>query len=606
MQTAFVDLQNHRNKYEQLLEKVFDGNQRNLSVVPAPLRSNMEKISQNWIDYDKSISNILNSRQSIYALKEAIEKLESVTEKLVSYGDEILTILVKKNVNSQQLNIATRQLIIIQRIKSQLGQILYFNNFKINSIKDLAQDMEHLGVLVKGLSEGDSVLNIRKLTDSEGRKKLIELATFYRSTKKYTDVIQTASPKLLKVYQSIQQIQVDSKKMLEEGEILISSVDAFGNRLKLLKIVAFILGGLALGVILILGYLMSRNSQRRLNSTNETNRRNQKAILRLLDEMTNLAEGDLTVHATVTEDITGAIADSVNYSIDALRSLVTTINQTAVKLSSAAEDTQGIAQRFAGASSHQAKEIAVATAAITEMAESIEQVSKNGLTSARVAKKAVQIAHKGATAVSRTKDGMGTIREQIQETSKRIKRLGESSQEIGDIVSLINEIADQTNILALNAAIQASTAGEAGRGFAVVADEVQRLAERSSNATKQIEMLVKTIQSDTKEAVSSMEQSTANVVAGAKLSENAGVALAEIETVSNQLAAIINSISQSAKQQSSAAANITNTMNVIQEITIQTSDGTAETANSVGNLTGLASKLRQSVSGFKLPASTDN
>jgi len=221
-----------------------------------------------------------------------------------------------------------------------------------------------------------------------------------------------------------------------------------------------------------------------------------------------------------------------------------------------------------------------------------------------VAKKAVQIAHKGATAVSRTKDGMGTIREQIQETSKRIKRLGESSQEIGDIVSLINEIADQTNILALNAAIQASTAGEAGRGFAVVADEVQRLAERSSNATKQIEMLVKTIQSDTKEAVSSMEQSTSNVVAGAKLSENAGIALAEIETVSNQLAALINSISQSAKQQSSAAANITNTMNVIQEITIQTSDGTAETANSVANLTGLASELRQSVAGFKLPNST--
>jgi twitching motility protein PilJ len=237
------------------------------------------------------------------------------------------------------------------------------------------------------------------------------------------------------------------------------------------------------------------------------------------------------------------------------------------------------------------------------MAVSIAEVSKNATESEQVATGAVETARKGAETVQATIKGMDTIREQIQETSKRIKRLGESSQEIGDIVSLIDDIADQTNILALNAAIQASSAGEAGRGFAVVADEVQRLAERSANATRQIEALVKTIQADTNEAVISMEQSTSNVVAGAKLALDAGDALDEIEGVSHQLAELIQSISQSARQQTAVSVSVTNTMNVIQEITMQTSDGTNEVADSIGNLTDLATELQKSVAGFKLPES---
>ena len=260
---------------------------------------------------------------------------------------------------------------------------------------------------------------------------------------------------------------------------------------------------------------------------------------------------------------------------------------------------------LAEASDHQAQQITAASSAINEMAVSIEEVSKNSVETSKMAAQSVEIASKGGDTVRRTIQGMDTIREQIQETSKRIKRLGESSQEIGDIVELINDIADQTNILALNAAIQAAIqaamAGEAGRGFAVVADEVQRLAERSSNATKQIEALVKTIQTDTNEAVISMEQSTAGVVSGAKLAVDAGDALVEIENVSNRLADLITTISENAKQQSNAATNISDTMNVIQEITTQTSAGTNETAASIGNLAELANDLRKSVSGFKLP-----
>jgi twitching motility protein PilJ len=331
----------------------------------------------------------------------------------------------------------------------------------------------------------------------------------------------------------------------------------------------------------------------------------QAAILRLLDELADLADGDLTVTTTVSEDFTGAIADSVNYTIDQLRQLVSRINKTAVQVSGAAQESQQTALHLAEASDHQAQEIAGASAAINEMAVTIDQVSANAAESALVASKSVSIANNGAKLVQNTIHGMDTIREQIQDTSKRIKRLGESSQEIGDIVSLINDIADQTNILALNAAIQASMAGDAGRGFAVVADEVQRLAERSAGATKQIESLVKTIQTDTNEAVKSMEQTTSEVVGGARLAQDAGVALEEIEGVSANLAELIQNISNAARQQASSAGHISNTMNVIQEITSQTSAGTGATAQAIGDLADMALELRESVAGFTLPDELD-
>lgn len=338
----------------------------------------------------------------------------------------------------------------------------------------------------------------------------------------------------------------------------------------------------------------------RARQIQEENERNQIAILRLLDELGDLAEGDLTVNATVSEDFTGAIADSVNFAIDQLRQLVLVINSTADRVSQSSELTQINAVKLAEASEHQAQEIAGVSAAINEMAVSIDQVSNNATESATVAQRSVVIAYNGAEVVQRSIEGMNVIRDQIQETSKRIKRLGESSQEIGDIVSLINDIADQTNILALNAAIQASMAGEAGRGFAVVADEVQRLAERSANATKQIETLVKTIQADTSEAVISMESTTSEVVKGARLAKDAGEALEMVQSVSNTLADLIQNISQAAQQQAASAGHISNTMNIIQDITSQTSSGTMATARSVGELSEMANALQESVSGFKL------
>ncbi len=332
--------------------------------------------------------------------------------------------------------------------------------------------------------------------------------------------------------------------------------------------------------------------------------RNQEAILRLLDEMSSLADGDLTVQASVTDDITGAIADAVNYAIEALRELVATINETAVQLDGAARQTQAAAGHLAKASIAQSRQVATATDAVTAMATSIEEVSGNAERCSDVARHAVDVSHKGGSAVRRTIDGMNVIRETIQDTSKRIKRLGESSQEIGNIVELINDIAEQTNILALNASIQASMAGEAGRGFAVVADEVQRLAERAGHATRQIEVLVRTIQSDTNEAVVSMERTTTDVVGGALLAENAGAALGEIEDVSNQIAQLVQNISGSARQQAAASSDITRTMQVLREISQQSADNTSATSGAIGRLAELSAQLRRSVSGFRLPQDT--
>jgi twitching motility protein PilJ len=346
----------------------------------------------------------------------------------------------------------------------------------------------------------------------------------------------------------------------------------------------------------------SQAGMRRVASLeSERNRRNQDAILRLLDEMSSLASGDLTVQATVTDDITGAIADSINYAIEALRELVATINDTAMQLDQAARQTQAAAGHLAKASVAQSRQVAAATDAVGAMAASIEEVSGNAERSADVARHAVDVAHKGGDAVRRTIDGMNAIRENIQDTSKRIKRLGESSQEIGNIVELINDIAEQTNILALNASIQASMAGESGRGFAVVADEVQRLAERAGHATRQIEVLVRTIQSDTNEAVVSMERTTTDVVGGALLAENAGAALGEIEGVSNQIAQLVQNISASARQQAATSSHISRTMQVLREISQQTADNTSATSTAIGRLAEMSAQLRKSAAGFRLP-----
>ncbi len=364
---------------------------------------------------------------------------------------------------------------------------------------------------------------------------------------------------------------------------------------------ALVTGALILVLLMIVAYQRAGDFRRAANLQAEQNEQNQQAILRLLDELSSLADGDLTVQATVTDDITGAIADSINYAIEALRDLVTTVNDSSILVDAAAKQTEAASQHLVRASKTQTKQAGAASESIGQVVAAIEEVSGNAERCSDVARHSVDVAHKGGEAVRRNIEGMNTIRETIQDTSKRIKRLGESSQEIGNIVALIEEIAEQTNILALNASIEASRAGEAGRGFAVVADEVQKLAERSSNATKQIEVLVSTIQSDTNEAVVAMERSTTDVVGGSLLAENAGAALVEIEQVSHQIASLVQNISTSSKGQTEAAADISKNMQVLRDISSKAMESTASTSSAIRKLSQLASQLRRTVSGFVLP-----
>jgi twitching motility protein PilJ len=524
---------------------------------------------------------------------------------MLTYSDEVVGVLIKKDSSPRQVYLATRQMMLSQRIKNNLNQVLAGGEAAAAAADRFGRDAALFGRVLEGLLKGSEGLRIEKVTDKEAVAKLREVAMLISAVSDNIAGILELSPELFEVKDAAGLVSGDSERILLTLESFQQKIIAQGEELDLIQLVGVGFGGAAVLLIIIGGILLLKEARKREENALENNRRNQRAILRLLDEMANLADGDLTVHATVTEEITGAIADSVNFTIDALRTLVTTINNTASEVTRSTEKTQQTANELAQASNQQAREIASASAAVTDMAESMLTVSHDADNSVSVAAQSMDIAQKGAQVVRNTIGSMEKIRENIQETSKRIKRLGESSQEIGDIVGLITEIADQTNILALNAAIQASTAGDAGRGFAVVADEVQRLAERAGNATKQIEGLVNTIQADTNEAVKSMEMSTAGVVSGASMAEDAGVALKEIEDVSTELSNLIKGISDSTKQQSKVAMSVSDSMNVIQEITLQTSEGTEETSNSLTALNELSAELGRSVSGFKLPSSID-
>jgi twitching motility protein PilJ len=554
-----------------------------------------------WDRVKANANTIINSQDNVTFMTEVAETLRQSLPELQAEHDAIRNLLEENNAPTNQIAAVVEQIWRLERILRNVDRMLAGGEASMAAADTFNVDASLFGTYLEGLKGGNATLGITRVTDAEAIQSLEEITLLF-------DFVNSSVLEIFETRESLFGARQSSELLLDDSPLLVEALSNLANGINSQTAVrqpnTITIAALAILAALCLAWVgvqTYQGTRRRLNDTANTNERNQNAILRLLDELADLADGDLTTTATVTEDFTGAIADSINYTIDQLRILVSRINETAVNVARASQDSQQTALHLAEASEHQAQEIAGASAAVNEMAVTIDQVSANAAESAAVAERSVSIASNGAKVVQNTIHGMDTIREQIQDTSKRIKRLGESSQEIGDIVSLINDIADQTNILALNAAIQASMAGDAGRGFAVVADEVQRLAERSAAATKQIEALVKTIQNDTNEAVISMEQTTAEVVRGARLAQDAGVALEEIENVSSSLAELIQNISNAARQQASSAGHISNTMNVIQEITSQTSAGTSATAESIGNLADMASDLRESVAGFTLP-----
>ena len=571
----------------------FDRLDASIKRVASLRRSGAPGRSSDWQQLESQASAVLAKRSAVEAVNTAAGALNAAASAVLEGSNELLD---RSGATATMQEFQQRA----DRIRRASARLPAGGD---NAANGISADVAFLRSVVNGLNGEASELDIRPLDDAGKETAIVPLLAPIASLEEQSAALGANIGQLSGLADTQAELAATANNLLESA---FSSSGGTSILPASLSIPWIPLGLIGLAVLLVLGLqvLHSKSAifERAAKEQAEQNERNQQAILRLLDEMGSLADGDLTVEATVTEDITGTIADSFNFAIEELRKLVATVNETALMVDTATKQTENTAAHLAKAADNQAKEINAATESIVSMASSIEEVSGNAERSSDVARHSVEVAHKGGEAVRRTIDGMNAIRETIQETSKLIKRLGESSQEIGNIVELINDIAEQTNILALNASIQASMAGEAGRGFAVVADEVQRLAERSTNATKQIEVLVRTIQTDTNEAVVSMERSTTDVVGGALLAENAGAALDEIEQVSNQIASLVQNISGSARQQAGAAADVTRRTTRLKEIGDQTGKATSATAASIAKLSQLATELRKTVEGFALPA----
>ncbi len=604
---SFAQLEDSKETFDRYLNELREGvPDHDLPPSPEAVKDELSLVESQWSLLGKNADDILVNKDSIIEAQEIVSSVQELVPHLQLLSQEVVDDLEASTADSKQVTAAAEQLMLMERIDKNVARVMKGGEETATAIDQFSRDTDRFGRILNALLKGSKSIGIESVPTQAADTKLKEVVVLFEGLDSLTEQMIDTIPALLPALEVAGELADNSDLVNDATTSLFAAYAESPGRISILGfktgpgMVAFF-GILALLMFLARSYLVLVGERAARDEIKKQNERSQEAILRLLDEMGDLADGDLTVTATVTEDVTGAIADSINYTIEALRSLVTTINQTSESVSSSAQESRATAMHLAEASEHQADQITSASGAIKSIAQTIDQMSSDANESAEVAKHSVEIASNGAETVRRTIHGMDTIREQIQETSKRVKRLGESSQEIGDIVEIIDDIADQTNILALNAAMQAAMAGEAGRGFAVVADEVQRLAERSGNATKQIEALVKTIQADTSEAVSSMESTTKEVVSGAKLAEDAGDALMEIESVSTHIAEVTQKIAGSAEQQSSGATKIEDTMSVIQEITTQTLDGTNQTAASIGMLAGLADELQGSVAGFRLP-----
>ena len=600
---AFDELADTRDVIAGAIDQLRNGNpETDLPPSPASVNDSLSTLEQIWQGIDQQAERILSRSELVPDLADAAGAFATNIPQLQALSDEAVRLMIQTGTPTGQIYLASRQLVLADRMLRRVGEILGGGGAAITAADAFSREAQLFDQVLQGLLRGNEELNIPAVRNEQVLAALAEIQPVYEEVKIDVDTILAGSSDLFEVREAADEIFLDSQELTAQADALADEYSSLGQgRIWPSLIAGIALAAAALLVLFLVGLNLYVAQRRRARETAEVNQRNQEAILRLLDEMSSLADGDLTVEATVTEDVTGAIADSVNFAVEALRDLVSGVNSTARQVAAQAQETEATTTQLAEASEHQAREIRVATDTVNEMAKSFDEMARRSSESAEVAQNSVQIANRGADMVRQTISGMDQIRDQIQDTSKRIKRLGESSQKIGDIVELINGISEQTNVLALNAAIQAASAGGAGRGFAVVADEVQRLAERATNATRRIETLVQTIQSDTSEAVTSMEATTSQVVSGARTAEDAGEALESIEKVSNDLATLIQDISQQAQQQSQNAGKIARLMNSIRDVSVQTSEGTSTTAKSVVSLADLVRDLRDSVSDFKLP-----
>ena len=600
---SFPQLQDSRDEFQRYLEVLNKGGEAFNTTVPSArvgeeLTSRLEELTKRFADGSNAATAILAAKNDLAELSRNIAQVRAGSEELAELSQDLTGLMQQSGAPPVQVLKVNRLTFLSERLGRGSAEILGGEIIDPTVPFLMGKDTNDFRELVKALESGSDTLGITALRDGDAKTKLGKLRESFNAFEQNIQPILNSVQKLVSARQSGRALQQGSEQLLSNVEQLQNALAVEKQTLPLFLAIGF--GLLALIFLALIAVVFLSDARRRAAESESENKRNQEAILRLLNEMGDLADGDLTIRAKVTEDITGAIADSMNYTIDELRTLVTGVNNASTSVSAKSQQAQAVSVQLLDAAEKQSKEIQDTTQQVLGVAQTLATVSSNAEESSQVAMRSLAASDKGRVAVQNSISGMNDIREQIQETSKRIKRLGESSQEIGEIVELISDITEQTNVLALNAAIQAASAGEAGRGFSVVAEEVQRLAERSGEATKQIGAIVKTIQADTQDAVAAMEKSTTGVVEGAKLSDAAGQALSEIDTVTKSLANLIQRISTDTQAQAASANKVARNMQDILEINRQTTTGTQQTASSIKELADVASDLKASVSGFKL------
>ncbi len=601
---AFEGVKDSRDRFRTDLDALTKGGSiRGVSMdVPnnEAVQATLSEVNARWERVEKNANAVVDNQAALVSLSKGLDAINQGNNALLELAQQASTQVAQAGGSLREVDFTNQLAILSQRIAKNANSVVSSDEIDPEVAFLLGKDAGSFKDILNGLLKGSESLRIPAVHSEDGRATLLELQKRYTSYEAGVTSILQNMQRLIIAKQAGRGVTQESEPLLADVTKLTSDYDGQTAARNVTFGAAMGFAAFALFSLIALGKVFLDDARVRAFESEQENKRNQEAILRLLNEMGNLADGDLTVQASVTEDVTGAIADSINFTIEELRTLVRGINSATDQVAKATTDAQAISNRLYEASQRQNKEIQQASASVLQMAQSINEVSQTAAQSARVAQQSLAAAEKGGQAVHNQIAGMNEIRSQIQDTAKRIKRLGESSLEIGEIVELISDITEQTNVLALNAAIQAASAGEAGRGFTVVAEEVQRLAERSGEATKQIEAIVKTIQADTQDAVAAMEKSTVGVVEGTKLSDAAGQALDEIRKVSRELAELIGGISAQTQKQSASVSDVTRGMQGILKITEETTEGTKQTNVSIGQLSKLAAELRSSVAGFKV------
>ena len=607
---SFNQLKDSQSRFSAYLGALrFGGNVDGINVpaVSDNFTLPLEALSTQWSKLEKDASLLMNSRDKLVALSTNVDTIEKQNTNVLTESETLTRTKLQAGAGSREINAVANLSMLSQRMIKNALKLRTGDTLDAEVAYALGKDALSFRETLQKIQKGSPDEGLAGTTDTASLRQLQVLDNLFKEFRAPVDAILNDMQALHLAKQAGTRITNESEALLKNVEDLSNAFQAqlSGGATYLVLIFALSAAAIALLGLLIYSYFMDsfRRAQEAEESSSrvaEENQKTQDAILRLMGELDDLANGDLTVNATVSEDMTGAIADAINYTIEELRTLVRHINDATVKLNDSTEIANNNSTQLLEVAHRQSVELKEAGESVKKMASSMIKVSDHANRSVEVANQSLRAAEKGTDAVQDSIKGMTEIRNQIQETSKRIKRLGESSQEIGEIVEMISDITEQTNVLALNAAIQAASAGDAGRGFSVVAEEVQRLAERSGEATKQISNIVKTIQADTQNAVTAMEQSTQGVVEGARLSDAAGQALAEIGQVSSQLAHLIGNISKATRDQSESATKVANQMNEILVVTEQATAGTTRASQAVNELSDLASELKDSVAGFKV------